>query len=171
MVRLVSIAALAALLLGANPAIGQDQEELAITTDKVVAVTRFLEANPLDPVAPALRSLMIDWEDKATEVVDYVCPGVLVPIPSDAAPHSPELLVQFIFGSAAYQLEHPEDKGALIPSQIAAMRSMLKAYGAFLAADPNARIARLDELVLIEAQGRLPEHLTPIVQKECNGGS
>lgn len=148
-----------------------DSSEFTITTDKIVAATRFLETNPMDPGSPVLRAAMIQWEDKATEVVDYVCPGVLKPIPDDTVPHSAELLVQFIFGSAAHQLAHPEDKGALVPGQVAGMRSMLKAYAAFLAADPKARIPRLDELASVEAQGRLATYLSPIVLQECEIGS
>ncbi len=48
---------------------------------------------------------------------------------------------------------------------------MLKAYGAFLAADPAARIPRLDELSQMNAAGTLPEYLEPIVIKECGKGS
>src|SRR5512146_3458455 len=75
-----------------------------IATDKTVSATQFLEEHPLDPGAPVLRAAMVKWEDKAKEVVDYVCPDVLKPIPSDSIPYSAELLVQFIFGSAAHQL-------------------------------------------------------------------
>lgn len=75
------------------------------------------------------------------------------------------------FGSAAYQIANPSDKGKVVPGQLAGMRSMLKAYGAFLAADPAARIPRLDELSQMNAAGTLPEYLEPIVIKECGKGS
>ncbi|HET7127134.1 MAG TPA: hypothetical protein VFI26_08605 [Lysobacter sp.] len=161
---------LVALLAIASVADAQAQDsELKVTTDKVIGVTKFLESQPLDPAAPGLRSLMIDWEDKAKEVVDYVCADVLDPIPSESVPHSSELLVQFIFGSAAHQLSNPEDKGALVPSQIAGIRSMLKAYQGFLAADPKARIPRLDELIQKESTGSLEDYLKPIILKSCKG--
>jgi hypothetical protein len=138
-----------------------------IATDKIVTATQFLEEHPLDPGAPVLRAAMVKWEDKAKEVVDYVCPDVLKPIPSDSIPYSAELLVQFIFGSAAHQLAYPADKGVLVPSQLAGMRSMLKAYAGFLAADPKARVPRLDELTQMEADGQLDAYLTPIVLRDC----
>jgi len=167
MVRLGLILALAVL-----PAINlhaAETDDLKITTDKVIGATHFLESHPLDPAAPGLRALMADWEDKATEVVDYVCPKVLDPVPSDAAAHSPELLVQFIFGSAAYQLANPANKGALVPSQLAGIRSMLKAYQGFVASDPKSRIARLDDLLQMEAAGSLDAYLTPIILESCKG--
>jgi hypothetical protein len=164
-----SIAALL-LLVASTVAFAADREP-KVTTDKVIGVTQFLESHPLDPAAPALRALMVDWEDKATEVVDYVCPDVLDPIPSEGAPHSPELLGQFIFGSAAHQLANPTDRDALVPSQLAGFRSMLKAYQGFLAADPKARIARLDELAQKDSSGSLDEYLTPLILKACKGDS
>lgn len=142
-----------------------------IKTDQVVALTRFLEETPLDESAPGIRALLLDWEDKSKDVVDYVCPGVLAPIPDENVPNSPELLAQFIFGSAAHQIANPSDKGQVVPTQLAGMRSMLKSYGAFLAADPTARIPRLDELARMDDAGTLPGYLAPIAIKECGQGS
>lgn len=109
--------------------------------------------------------------EEPKDVVDYVCPGVLTPILATDVPNSAELLVQFIFGSAAHQIGNPSDKGKVVPGQVAGMRSMLKAYRAFLVADPAARIPRLDELTQMNAAGTLPEYLEPIVVKECGQGS
>src|SRR5690242_20312027 len=105
----VGIFLLGAALIAFAPAISAAGSDYTISTDKIVAATQFLEEHPLDPGAPVLRATMVKWEAKATEVVDYVCPDVLKPIPSDSVPHSAELLVQFIFGSAAHQLAHPSD--------------------------------------------------------------
>jgi hypothetical protein len=146
-------------------------KKLKVETGQVVDLTQFLEVKPLDESAPGIRALLLDWEDKSKDVVDYVCPGVLAPIPADDVPNSGELLAQFIFGSAAHQISNPSDKGKVVPSQLAGMRSMLKAYAAFLAADPSAQITRLDELSQMEIAGTLTEYLTPIIIKECNQGS
>ena len=145
--------------------------KLKVKNDQVVGLTKFLEEKPLDESAPGIRALLIDWEDKSKDVIDYVCPGVLAPIPAENVPHSPELLVQFIFGSAAHQIANPTDKGKVVPGQLAGMRSMLKAYRGFLTADPAARIPRLDELSEMETAGTLPEYLAPIAIKECGKGS
>ncbi|MBB4597640.1 hypothetical protein [Xanthomonas arboricola] len=160
--------ALASTLLAAPLAHGG---KLRVKTDQVVDLTRLLEEKPLDESAPAIRSLLIDWEKKSKDVVDYVCPGVLTPILAADVPNSAELLVQFIFGSAAHQIGNPSDKGKVVPGQLAGMRSMLKAYRAFLVANPAARIPRLDELTQMNAAGTLPEYLEPIVVKECGQGS
>jgi|JI8StandDraft_1071087.scaffolds.fasta_scaffold300606_1 hypothetical protein len=163
------LSALVALIaLSSSPAFGA---KLKVKNEQVVGLTKFLEEKPLDESAPGIRALLLEWEDKSKDVIDYVCPGVLTPIPAENVPNSPELLGQFIFGSAAHQIANPSDKGKVVPGQLAGMRSMLKAYSQFLAADPAARIPRLDELSEMEAAGTLAEYLEPVAIKECGQGS
>lgn len=154
------------LFLDAPPENG-DRLQPAIASGDIVGATRFLEANPLHSSAPALRAQMIAWENSAEDTVDFICPGVLAPIPDDKVPNSAELLGQFIFGSAAEQLAHPELKDHLVPNQLAGIRSMLAAYAGLLSNDAGARIPRLDELSARDAQGTLAAYLEPIILKEC----
>lgn len=152
----------ALLLAGQAPAAA-----LLVKTEQVVVLTRFLEQQPLDPSAPAIRAGLLRWEDGREDVINWVCTDVLAPIPADDVPNSPQLLAQFIFGSAAHQVAHPADMGKLVPGQLAGMRSMLKAYHALLAADPKARIPRLDDLSRMDADGTLPAYLEPVAIKAC----
>ncbi|MFK2877428.1 hypothetical protein [Rhodanobacter hydrolyticus] len=157
----------AATVISSMPALAAGKNDLKVSTSQVVGLTKFLEEHPRNEQAPAVRALMLDWEDKTKDVVDYVCPGVLAPVPNDGVPNGPELLAQFILSSAAFQIANPSQKGALQPSQLAGMRSMLKVYQAFLASDPKARIPRFDELLAKEADGSLPAYLEPVVAAEC----
>jgi hypothetical protein len=134
---------------------------------KVVEYTRLLENNPFDLTAPKKRAWLLEWEDKSKDVIDIVCPGVLSPLPNNQMPYNGELLAQFIFGSASFQLENPSEKGKLVPQQIAGMRSLLKAYGAIVSAKPEARIPHFDELTLKDSQGSLEEFLLPVIASEC----
>jgi hypothetical protein len=134
---------------------------------KVVPLTRFLEDQPLNENAPMVRSALLQWEDKSKDVVDVVCPGVFSPLPDKSIKYSSELLAQFIFGSAAYQIANPKEKGKLMPAQLAGMQSMLKAYRSILAQDPSTRVPRLDELSKDEEQGKLSQVLEPLVAANC----
>lgn len=134
---------------------------------KVVPLTRFLEDQPLNESAPMVRSALLQWEDKSKDVVDVVCPGIFLPLPDKSIKYSSELLAQFIFGSAAYQIANPAEKGKLIPAQLAGMRSMLKAYRSILAQDSSTRVPRLDELAKDEEQGTLQQVLEPLVAANC----
>ncbi|WP_313174278.1 hypothetical protein [Stenotrophomonas sp.] len=140
---------------------------LKIDSSQVVGLTALLEAQPHHPEATSIRALLLEWEDGTEDAVDYVCPDVLTPVPAAGIANSQELLAQFIFGSAAFQVANPSQKGALQPSQLAGMRSMLKAYRALLATDPAARIPRFDTLVAMDAEGSLAAYLEPIVTLGC----
>lgn len=133
----------------------------------VVSSTRFLEDHPLDKRAPVIRAALLQWETASKDVVDVVCPGVFAPLPDDSIKYNGELLAQFIFGSAAHQLAVPEDKGKLMPAQLAGMTSMLKAYRTFLTADEKARIPRFDALSKDETDGSLANTLEPLVIANC----
>lgn len=152
------------LPLGAG---AQSDSALKVDSSQVVGLTALLEAQPHHPEATSIRALLLEWEDSTKDVVDYVCPDVLAPVPGTGIPNGPELLAQFIFGSAAFQIANPSQKGALQPSQLAGMRSMLKAYKALLATDPAARIQRFDALAAMNAAGTLPAYLEPIVTLGC----
>lgn len=138
-----------------------------VRTPQAVDLIRFLEEQPRHEQAPALRARLLKWEETTQDTVDYVCEGVLSPVPDEGVPNGPELLAQFILGSAAFQVAHPAQKGALQPSQLAGMRSMLKVYQVLLASDPQARIPRFDLLLLKEQQGSLPAYLKPVVAEAC----
>ena len=134
---------------------------------KVVSLTRFLEDHPFDKQAPPVRAALIQWEADSKDVVDVVCPGVFAPLPNRSIKYNSELLAQFIFGSAAYQLAVPTDKGKLMPAQLAGMASVLKTYRTMLAVDKNARIPRFDALSRNEADGSLASVLEPLVIANC----
>lgn len=158
---------LALFLLLPLGATAKDDSALRVDSSQVVGLTALLEAQPRHPEATSIRALLLEWEDKTKDAVDYVCPDVLEPVPADGIPNGPELLAQFIFGSASFQVANPAQKGALQPSQLAGMRSMLRAYKALLATDPAARIPRFDTLAAMDAEGTLPAYLEPIVTLGC----
>lgn len=145
----------------------QGAAELRIESSQVSGLTRLLEQQPHHPEARSIRALLLEWEENTPDAVNHVCPDVLAPLPGRSIPNAPELLAQFIFGSAAFQLDNPSRKGALLPSQLAGMRSMLSTYKVLLATDPTARIPRFDDLLAMDANGTLAAHLEPIVALGC----
>ena len=155
------------LLAGGSAAFAADEKPLVDST-KVIPLTRFLEEQPFHESAPLARAELLRWEEKTKDVAVIVCPGVLEPLPSPDLKYGNELLVQFIFGSAAYQLANPADKGVLLPGQLAGMRSILAAYRSMLAHDPKARIARFDELVQKEADGTFVAEIEKSVAANCS---
>lgn len=161
------LAVLAGLVMPASPV--EAASKVKVESKQVVGLTRFLEEQPLHEEAPLIRSLLADWEEKAKDVEDVVCLDLVFAVAKPEVPNGPQVMVQFIFGSAAYQLANPAEKGKLLPSQLAGLRSMLKAYDAFLAADAGARIPVLDEWAAREAAGTLELELASAVADQYSG--
>jgi len=61
----------------------------------------------------------------------------------------------FMIGLAAYQVETGKTDGE--GSNLYALRSALKGYAAIVAADPKAHDKKLDDLVKMDAEGKLPQ--------------
>jgi len=141
--------------------------EKGVENGDVVALTRFLEKEPFSKDAPLARASLLRWEDKSKDVVDLVCPGLLSPIPDKSIPYSGELLAQFVFGSAALQIEDPSKKGNVIAGQVAGMKSLLKAFRSITAQKPSVHIARIEEYAQHESAGNLEAFMEPLVAKEC----
>lgn len=155
-----------ALLLAANAASAQVEPPREGEAEQfVVRFTRALEVDPLGETAPRVRSTLVEWLQNTKDYSVTVC-DILGPIPAQQPPHSAELLVQQMFGNVAYQIEHPGEKD---PDrlQVAGVESVLKAYAAILAEDEKARIPYLDGLLEQRKQGRLAQHMAPIIAKGC----
>ena len=159
------LACLPASVLAIGTAVAGDDP--LVTNRTMPALTRLLEDQPLHPLAKELRPLMARWETDSKDVDVLVCPGVLAPLPDQGIKYRDELFAQFVFGSAAYQLDHPSDRGKRMPSQLAGMYSLLRAYQAFLSADPAARVPRFDALSEARSRGTLEQVLAPLVEQAC----
>jgi hypothetical protein len=93
---------------------------------------------------------------------------VLGPIPEQDVPHSGELLLQMLFGNAAFQISHPDRKTDLTATQIAGVRSSMAAYSSIISKHPDAHIPYFDELLNKETSGELETFLAPVVADKCS---
>lgn len=137
-----------------------------MSSAKAVQLIRALEQAPLAKEAKAIRSDLIDWAEETKDVTILVC-DVLGPIPGSKVPYGPELLVQSMFGNAAFQLEHTESRGDELKAQLAGIESMLRAYREILKSDPSAGIPAYDAWLKDSEAGVLAEHLTPSIREKC----
>lgn len=167
--RSVGFCLLVVLMLTVSGTASAADDLPLLDNSNVAPLTKLLEEQPFHKDAPIIRAALLKWEDASKDVVDVVCPPVLSPLPNKSIKYGGELIAQFIFGSAAYQLTNPSEKGKLQPAQLAGMRSLLKAYRSMLAIDPKARVPRLDELVQSETDGSLPKVMEALVTASCKG--
>jgi hypothetical protein len=165
--RSVGLCLWVVLMLTVSGTVSAANDSQLLDNSKVAPLTKFLEEQPFHKDAPIIRAELLKWEDASKDVVDVVCPPVLSPLPNKSIKYSGELIAQFIFGSASYQLINPSEKGKLQPAQLAGMRSLLKAYRSMIALDSKARVSRLDELVQSEIDGSLPKVMEALVTANC----
>jgi hypothetical protein len=158
----------AALLLTgscAMTAIAQDSPE----TDeaKFIRLTQQLEETPLSDTDKTVRSWLLQWAIDSQDITVLAC-NVMRPVPADDVPNSGVFVTQMMFGNAAYQISHPDKREDLLATQLAGVRSALKAYASILAKDPKARIPQFDELLQKDKDRALEAYMAPIVDKECS---
>ncbi|GHC13362.1 hypothetical protein [Thermomonas carbonis] len=164
--KLLVAASLLASCLSAHA--GQDLQPINAEHAKVIQLTRALEERPLDPTARDARAWLLQWAEATPDVTILVC-DILGPLPGTNVPNGPELLVQSMFGNAAFQLQHPESKGDPQKTQMAGVVSLLAAYRTYVKTDPGASIPHFDAWLAELAAGTLQTKLAPTITEKCSG--
>lgn len=166
MIRSVAAFVACAMFLLPATLVAQDPTKESEHT-KVVRYTRVLEERPLDPAAPQLRAWLLDWIHETPVVTVVVC-DILGPVPGDGVPFGPELLVQYMAGNAAYQLQNPASRSDPSKPSLAGIASMLRAYQALHSSNPEVRIPVYDEWVSKQASGDLERERTAAIHEHCS---
>lgn len=133
---------------------------------KAVRYTRALEATPLADNALDMRKWLLRWMLETPDYTVLVCN--MLDIPDDEnGTLSGELMVQMMAGNVAWQIEHPQENDD-VSRQMAAVRSALKMYAAYLAKNPKLKVPALDPVIERERNGTLREHVAKKVAAGCN---
>lgn len=136
---------------------------------RVIDTTRKLETDPFSDQAKADRSWLLQWITDSPDVGVMICDTMGLMDEGSERDFTPEILMQGMAGNAVWQLEHPGSGNDEQAMQLAAVRSALKVYAAFMKKFPTQRIASLDTLAKHEAKGDLDAYLAPIVAEKCMG--
>jgi hypothetical protein len=134
---------------------------------KFVRLTQHLERYPLDPDATPMRAWLLDWAVKTPDVQVLMC-DFLDPAADLGSHYGGLLLMQMLYGNAAWQIVHPGAHTDVVAPQIAGVRSALKAYAEISIERPEAQNAEFDALVLAEQRGTLQATLAPRILQQCS---
>jgi hypothetical protein len=153
MKKLSIIFALLIVALTAQAAFAQSQAD----KDRAAFIsnTRLLEKKPFDANADAARKWGFKWVGDTNQVSVVLCSDTLKLIPDKKNKFKGELLMQHLFGIAAFKLENPDQKDDEKAAQLAGLESMLRAYEAMVAANEKAKNAELDALLVKRGNGEL----------------
>ena len=133
---------------------------------KFVRLTAQLEKNPLGDADRSVRGWLMQWAMESKDISVTVC-DLLGPISGEDVPHGSEILTQYLFGNASFQIPRPDRRKDEAAMQIAGVRSAMRAYSALLTEDPQAHIAFLDPLLAQDRSGTLEASLAPVIAQKC----
>ncbi|HKF22834.1 MAG TPA: hypothetical protein VKE93_14785 [Candidatus Angelobacter sp.] len=124
---------------------------------RVVAITHKLESTPLDPTLYPERDWAEQWLLDVPDVRILTCTGLLQDLRRPRYKYRTEMWDQLRLASAVFIIEHPDQAGDRRAESLAGMQSLLKAYSAIVKTDPQAHSAFLDDLLVKQSQGKLPD--------------
>lgn len=117
-------------------------------------VTHKFESAPLD------KSAALDAADAVDQIRDapgfqvMTCQALVNELRGSAYKYHMEVLRLYVLGAATYQIEsHKMDAES---TNLYALHSVLKGYGAILRQEPGATDKRLDDFAALDANGQLP---------------
>jgi hypothetical protein len=143
---------------------GQPQSERA----RFVQLTLALEADPMHADAEENRQWMIGWLQQVPDLEVVVCDLLgATKLPKAQQETASLVFVQYMFGSASYQIEHPGSGPLDEQVQMAGVRSALKSYLAMRAHQQAPAIASFDALAAQVEDGSLESHLKPKIASAC----
>ncbi|UHQ21874.1 hypothetical protein LVB77_14490 [Lysobacter sp. 5GHs7-4] len=151
-----------------SPATGATPES---DTARFVRYTRALEVSPDRADARELRQWLLKWAVESPDYTVTVCDLLdLDNVDERATPHAGEVLLQTMYGNAAFQIEHGADADEL-SKQVAAVESALRVYTAYVAQNAKTRMPHLDALIAKRDAGALRAYLSPMVQAKCKSAT
>ena len=125
-----------------------------------------LEQHPLAKDSLEKRMWLTEWLVQVPDVTVNVCCKELKALESlDKVnkTYSNQLRMQALYSEAAFLLEHPEVKNTAT-IQAAGLAGTLRAYRAIQRIDPSAKYPLLDDLIVLEKQGKLQQY---VQKKKC----
>jgi|KBSSwiStaDraftv2_1062776.scaffolds.fasta_scaffold1147230_2 hypothetical protein len=159
--RALVAAALAVMLTAGSPPSAKDGERSwrsPVPIDKVQQMVRDLESDPLGKNADALRAYLVKYFDNMRPEF-VVCLAQFQPLMQAEKEAHKNLWLQVPISSGSFLLDHPEAIEDTAAYQLAGLEGMLRVYTKMLASDPSLRHDFLDQLVRLQHDGKLGEHV------------
>jgi hypothetical protein len=133
--------------------------------DRVVAIAKTLEAQPLSKEVRKDREWLVLWLIEVPDVSVSVCTATL-PYEKNYK-YAGELISVSMASSAAFVVENPDKSKDSIAVAQAGLESLLRAYTNILAGNPGAHSKNLDKVLSIQAEGKLSDYVNTQWKKEC----
>ncbi len=155
--------ALILLCIAASPVLAETEQD---SVAKALRVAAALEADPLGEEIAAERTWMLGWIYRNKDLKLTVC-DIFKPLKADGFAHTWVIVNQIIIGNVAFQLRNPDQRDDLLAKQVAGIESGLAAYTAIIDAEPDSRLAYLDDLLAAKRVGNLQQTVAGMIEGKC----
>lgn len=135
------------------------------TRAEMIRLVETLEQQPHHPEGREMRRKVLTWLTEAPDVSVTICEQLLGIKDIDPGGPSGELLLQAPFAEAKFILENPDKANDIEAVHLAGVESALRTYAAMKAEDPKLEIPAMEKLAKLQAEQKLPEHVSRISKK------
>lgn len=138
----------------------------ALDGPAALAAVHLLENRPLDTAAPALRRRLFAWLVSSAGLSQFTPATPPVDeLQKSGFPYKDELMMQYLFGSAALVVGSMDEGPDLFSQQEAGLRSMIVAYRNMVQSQPSVRDPFLDDLDGMRRRGELRDYLKEVSER------
>ena len=126
---------------------------------RAVELATLLENDPLNKNAEALSRELLIWLIQVPDITVTICTGMLGDYSQIKGDYKGTITTQLSFGETKFVIEHPEQANDEYQVYLAGVESVLRTYQNIKKAKPKVRIEPLEELLVKQRSGALPEFI------------
>ena len=142
----------------ANPAVAQERgPSTAAERKRAVEIATLLENDPLNKDQKALSRELLLWLISVPDISVTMCTNVLGDYSKIKGDYAPTITAQLTFSEAKFIIEHPDQAGDEHQIYLAGVEGVLKTYQNIKKAKPKVKIEPLEQLLVKQQAGELPE--------------
>jgi len=124
---------------------------------RAVEIATLLENDPLNKNAQALSRELLIWLIEIPDITVTICTGMLGDYSKIKGDYAGTITTQLSFAETKFVIEHPEQAKDEYQVYLAGVESALKTYQNIKKVKPKVRLEPLEELLLKQQAGELPE--------------
>jgi len=126
---------------------------------RAVEVATLLENDPLNKNAKSLSRELLIWLIEIPDITVTICTGMLGDYSKIKGEYAGTITTQMSFGETRFVIEHPEEAKDEYQVYLAGVESALRTYQNIKRAKPRVRLEPLEDLLLTQQAGQLPEFI------------
>jgi hypothetical protein len=126
---------------------------------RAVEIATLLENDPLNKNAKSLSRELLIWLIEIPDITVTICTGMLGDYSKIKGEYAGTITTQMSFGETRFVIEHPEEAKDEYQVYLAGVESALRTYQNIKKAKPRVRLEPLEDLLLTQQTGQLPEFI------------